>query len=348
MTVRKSGLATLARGLCLLFLVGCGDGADGQAGDAAVAPPERASENFIMPAQLCVDGECFWNANGGAVAEGQRFDDLGDCPTVRTQGIPWEYPLYPTDAEEPRLADEQFARELAWVTEQAEATACSCCHDSRTGSANVYDIAAGPSWVSAMTDRGLMMAAGIIDTDVLGAFAPEDNHGFDRYTTIFPTTNVDRFRQFFLDELDHRGVTEDEIETAEPLGGPLTENALDVAEPCAEGTGVDADGALHWPGGGIRYAWILEADAVNPGVPPNLDVPAGTLWHAAVHHDDDVLRPGELVYSTAPAGAAQVFPPAEQAPVVLLADSEYRLFLLRDHGQYLLKNCNFVYPIAAP
>ncbi len=353
-TLRAGTWALVTCGSWLLLSVGCGSEANSAADaapDATTAPPERASDNFIMPEKFCPDDDpqqCFWNANGGCVAPGQVFAEHGECAVVRTQGIPWQRLVRPPAAEEPRLADPAFARELAWVTEQVEACACTCCHDSRTGSANIYDVNAGPSWVSAMTDRGLMMAAGIVNTDVLGAFEPGDNHGFDRYTTVFPTTDVARFQKFFRDELAHRGVPPSELEDVEPLGGPLTENSIDVTEPCAKDTGVDASGTVHWRGGPIRYAWIMEADAANPGIPPNLDLPNGTLWYASVHHEADALTTGQLAYSATPSGATQMYPAAGESPQQLTPQTNYKLFLLRDHGVYLLENCSFTYPIPTP
>ncbi len=318
--------------------------------DASPEPPERASDHFMMPQKACVDGGdwCFWNANGGAVPAPERFLDHGDCPTVRTQGIPWQRAVNAAADTEPRLDDPAFASEFAWVTEQVEATACMCCHDSDSGSANIYDVSAEPFWPSAMTNRGLMMAAGIINTDVLGAFPPDDNHGFDRYTTVFPTADVERFQQFFLAELEHRGVTQADIDNAGDLGGPLTENALDPTERCADGVGIDASGVVHWPGGSVRYAWVLEPDAVNPGTPPNLDRPVGTIWQASVYHEDDALGPGELAYSSAPAGATQTVPPASDGLPALVDGETYKLFLIPDHGEYLLQNCTFTYPVPTP
>lgn len=349
-------MGTWLRGVlwgALSVLVGCHEAGDPVASESdagAMAAPPKASEHFMMPFKSCAEGDefCFWNANGGCVPAGERFDEHGSCETVRTQGIPWTRPVRPPSPAEPRLSDPKFAAELEWVTEQVEACACVCCHDSDTGSANIYDVSDGASWVSAMTDRGLMMGAGRIDTTVLGAFPPDDNHGFDRYTTVFPTTDVERFSQFFMDELAYRGVTEATIANTDPLGGPLTENMEEETQACRDGVGIDATGAIHWPGGEVRYAWVLEPGSANPGTPPNLDVPVGTIWQASVHHEDVGIKPGRLLYSAMPAGARQTYPLADEGAPPLEEGATYKLFLMPDHGQYRWVNCRFDYPIEAP
>jgi len=312
--------------------------------------PERASENFIMPFETCPDESewCFWNANGGCVPEGERFVDWGDCPTVRTQGIPWTASVNPAADSDPRLSDPDYTAELTWVTAQANAAACVCCHSSDTGSANVFDISVGPTWVSTFTNRGVMMAAGIVTSDELGAFRPEDNHGFDRYTTMFPTTDVERFRRFFLEELDHRQVSQEEIDSVRPLAGPLSGNTVSETTSCSTGVGIDAQGVFHWKGTAIRYAWVQRPDAANPGIPPNLDLPENTIWQASVHHENPAIPPGSLVYSAKPPGAEQTYPAEDAGLPTLTAGETYKLFLLPDHGQYLLENCTFVYPIDTP
>ena len=308
--------------------------------------PEKASDHYIMPYQTCTDDWCFWDANGGAVPPGERFLDYGNCAVVRTQGMPWTSPVHPPSTSDPRLEDPAFVEELAWVTEQVEATACSCCHDSDSTSASVFDFSQGPVWISSMTNRGVMMGAGIVNTDVLGAFAPEDNHGYDRYTSVFPTTDVERLTRFFLNELEYREVPQEEIDSVPPLTGPQAENRDRETTPCDPGVGVDSQGAIHWNVGGARYAWVMETTAVNPGSPANLHLPEGTLWHGLVHHEDPALESGQFMVSTDPAGARQLYPdPATTEAPALVEGQEYKLSLMRDHGFPLKANCIFTYPI---
>ena len=55
--------------------------------------------------------------------------------------------------------------ELAWVTEQVEASACVCCHTNRAsknGSSD-WNIEEGPIWTDTVSDLGLAILAGYAD-----------------------------------------------------------------------------------------------------------------------------------------------------------------------------------------
>ncbi|HIF94851.1 MAG TPA: hypothetical protein EYQ60_17255 [Myxococcales bacterium] len=77
-----------------------------------------------------------------------------------------------------------------------------------------------------------------------------------------------------------------------------------------------------------RYLYVLSADADNPGLPPNLDLPDGTLWRADVLYDVDPFASG-VAYGVLPAGALQRHPKSV-APLDLVSGQQYYLYVLRD------------------
>jgi hypothetical protein len=91
--------------------------------------------------------------------------------------------------DDPRLSDEAYLAELAWVTEQVEASGCVCCHDSKVlgKQAGEWDIRLGPLWLDSLPDTGLALFAGLADSSTLGAYHPEDNNGFNRDITGIPS-----------------------------------------------------------------------------------------------------------------------------------------------------------------
>ena len=95
------------------------------------------------------------------------------------------------------------------------------------------------------------------------------------------------------------------------------------------GEGVDADGTITWTGGDARYVYVLEADARSPTVPPNLDIPEGTLWRIDVPSDGDPVRSGEVVFGDVPSGTTQRVPAAGD-PAALVPGTSYYLYASRD------------------
>jgi hypothetical protein len=93
--------------------------------------------------------------------------------------------------------------------------------------------------------------------------------------------------------------------------------------------GVDAAGKVTWQGGGARYVYVLDLGSENPGVPPNLDLPAGTRWRVDIPPDGDPLKSGAVTYGATPGGAAQAFPKSG-APAALAPGQGYYLYVLRD------------------
>lgn len=333
----------LARTDCEAYADGVFDPAPRCAPD--VAPlPELPGPGVFVPAYLdcrpsddpdqpgmSEDGSVCTNTIISACTEpGRRYEEYASCDVVRTQR-----PYYPfrreveTDPEDPRLDDEEYLGEVAWIAEQVEACACTCCHSESGAPAGTSDwyIDAGPLWIDTVSDSGLAMFGGYIDSNSLGVMPAEENFGFDRIETGLPTTDTERLQRFILAELERRGISADEAEAYPAFGGPF--GAQDAFEPraCTGTDGFGDDGTLRWPGN-ARYVYVLETTAANPGVPPSRDLPDGTLWRLDVPAGQPALRSG-IPYGEVPEGAFQRVPFNAPAPE-LEAGKEYYIYVLAD------------------
>lgn len=286
---------------------------------------------------------CTHNSIAGCTEPGKNFADYASCEVVKTQRPFWPAPpAGTTDPADPRLSDPAFMSELAWVTSQIEASGCVCCHDSSRseGKAGQWDIAAPGIWTDSLSDDGLALFTGLADSSVLGAYPASDNHGFDRTETGVPTNDTARMRAFFLAELERRGITQEEAASVPPFGGPIYEATIKVPEPCFNDQGVAPDGTVNWFGGPARYVYILEQGSKNPGVPPNLDLPQGTVWRLDVLASAEAVSSG-ILYGTTPEGSFQAFPEASLAPKLVPGET-YQIVTLWDMG-LVSTNCLFTY-----
>ncbi|MFO0680153.1 MAG: proteinase inhibitor [Polyangiaceae bacterium] len=287
---------------------------------------------------------CTTVSMAGCTEAGKYYPDYASCDVVRTQRPYWPArPANVPDANDPRLADADFMRELAWVTEQVRASACTCCHDSTQapmGPSQWY-VDAKPIWTDTVSNGGAALFAGLADSSVLGAYAAKDNNGFQRDFTGLPSTDGPRMRAFFVKELARRGISEEEAKATPPFGGPLYAMQKTPPAACDPGTGVDAEGKIVWSAPGTaRYVYVLDRGSENPGVPPNLDKPAGTRWRLDVLASRDALGPG-FSYGTTPDGSFQALPETGRAPA-LVAGTTYQLAVYRDVA-FPLVNCLFEY-----
>ena len=301
-----------------------------------------AATIFQWPTQTCVpalpgepvgatNGEvCTWNLISGSTEEGRSYADYGSCEIVYTNR-----PYYPLGAweeppaQDPRYEDPVWLAESEWVASQVRSSACSCCHsDAASLGSSRWSIDAGPGWVDTMSEEGLALFAGHTDSSTLGAFDPADNNGFDRVNSAMPTTDVPRMLAFFQSELDHRGVTDAYIQSLPDIGGPLILQRDFVPEACGVGEGMDIYGNLIWNGGDARYLYVLLPGSANPGLPPNLDLPDGTVWRADVLYDVAAF-PSGVAHGVLPAGALQRYPESG-APAALVSGQQYYLYVLRD------------------
>ncbi len=310
--------------------------------------PDDIGTVFVPFELMCLEEEseqekCTWQAIGGCAPEGELFTDYASCNPVLTQRPYAPVPAsgFETDASDPLRSDEAYLAEVEWVRSQAKSCGCVCCHeDGETPSgAAVWDTDKEGIWTDDWNPRGLAMGAGWLDSSALGAFDAVDNNGFDRSVTVLPTTDVERMVQFFEGELARRGYVPEDFNNAEPIGGPLYEQTLYQPTACENGEGVKLDGQIMWSGGGARYVYVLSAEANSPGVPPNFDLPEGTLWKVDVDHQSPAIN--ELSYGALPANTRQAFP-LEGSPVTLEQGQSYYLYVLRDIAAPLTR-CLFTY-----
>jgi hypothetical protein len=327
--------------------------------EGEIGPPPTGGYGdtpFVQPYQVCTDplpGEapgqsdgkvCTWTLISGCTEAGRNFADYASCADVRTQrpyyGSPEEADTAPDD---PRLTDEDYLAELAWAKSQVQAAACACCHSTALApdGPSWWYIEAEPIWIDSVRDSGLAMMAGLAGSDALGAFPAADNNGFDRTTLGLPTTDIPRMQAFLLGEWARRGYGPEDGGLFEDFGGPILDQLLYEPGPCEDGEGVAADGTVTWTGGDARYLYVLAADAANPGVPPNLDEPAGTLWLVDVATASDPF-PSGVGYGELTGDLRQRIP-AEGSPPALAAGGTYYLYVLRDIG-FPLARCLFTAP----
>lgn len=290
------------------------------------------------PAGQSANGNvCTWEMISASTELGRDFGDYASCDRVRTQR---PYYAAPTEAnaerEDARLNDPAYFADVAWAKQQITASACVCCHSSRApqGPSNWYLESKG-NFLNSFHGSGLAMGAGWINSVGFGTYPPEQVNGFIRPTeefpnrSIVPTTDPERMVRIFERELAFRGLTKADFADQPYAAGPLDQQRFFRPSACTEGEGVDAAGALRWKGGKARYVYVLERDAASPTVPPNLDLPTGTLWRLDVASTDPAISSGSVQYGQIPAGVSQRFPP-EGTPQPLVTGREYYLYVLAD------------------
>jgi hypothetical protein len=313
-------------------------------GGVITEPPPATGGVFIPPALVCEDPHpgdvgatddqvCTWEAISACTEEGKEYTDYASCDPVYTQRPYVAYEaVSDTSDDDPRYDDDDFQVELDWVTDQVEACACGCCHiaeASPEGPSGWYLEAPG-IWTDTLDDDAVAMLAGWIDSTAFGAYPPADNNGFDRDTTGLPTSDVPRMTAFWETELTRRGFDATDFADARPFGGPLYDQLIYEPLACDDGEGVAADGTVTWGGGEARYVYVLEAGSANPTVPPNLDLPEGTLWRLDVDYTGAPVETG-LAYGAVLANTVQRWPESG-APTALVAGQTYYLYVLRDVG----------------
>ncbi len=331
----------------------CTQETEPQSPDAGFAP---SSQVFIQPTRRCqapLEGQepgqspggevCTWQGIAGATEEGRSFRDYADCEIVRTQR-PY-YPMPPAadgSKEDPRMEDEDYLEELAWVRGQIDASGCSCCHSNAAPKGPVrWTIDVPGNWMQTLSDRDVAALADLISTEMFGRFPPDQNNNFIRAGGI-PSTDPQRAINFFTQELNYRGLSAENFVNAPPTGGPLLEQEAFEPQPCQHGEGVRSDGTIFWQGGPARYIYVLETRSKNPTVPPNLDIPEGILWRLDVHHTAGPLAPGKVSYGdSSRSGTNQKYPLKGAAPE-LESGRQYYLYISRDVVQPITR-CLFTY-----
>jgi hypothetical protein len=347
----KTGCEVFAGGT---FYAGevCGGGGGGGSGGGSAAAV------FVQPYQVCKDplpGEapgngpngqvCTWTIISGSTEENRRYDDYASCADVLTQR-----PYYAVGANgetppnDPRLSDAAYMAEVEWARKQVESSACVCCHSTASapnGATSDWYIESPGIWLDSLGDGGLAMMAGLAASDALGAFPAEENNGFDRTTLGVPTNDIPRMQALLLAEWERRGFTPEQGADFPPFGGPLVDQQLYEPSACPDGIGVSAEGTVSWSGGAARYVYVLAPDSANPGVPPNLDEPVGTLWFTDVPSASPAFDSG-ISYGEVSGERRQRIPETGQ-PSPLVSGDTYYLYALRDIAVPITR-CLFVAP----
>lgn len=310
-------------------------------------PPELVCKDPIAgePTGNSEGGKvCTWTAVGGCTEPGRKYTEYGSCVDVYTQRPYYPVPPSPAaDDPDPRMDDPAYVAEVDWIKEQVESCACVCCHqDSITPKgAGVWDIEGENNWINTFTPYGLAFAGGFIPSWPLGAYPEEENNGFDRSITGLPTTDVARMQAFFAAELEHRGMSAADFADDEPTPSIFYDQHTYEPGKCDAGIGVAADGKITWTDGPARYVHVLEDGSGNPGVPPNLDLPDGTVWKLDVRPESSAVKSGELTFGKVPPGADQAFP-QDGAATALTSGKTYYLYVQADIGIPITR-CTFAY-----
>jgi hypothetical protein len=343
---QKLGCETFGGGTWLPDEPCKGDIPDPPAG-TVFQPPELVCTDPIAgePAGASADGKvCTWGMISGCTEPGRRFVDYASCDDVYTQRPYYPVPPPPdAGAADARMGDPAYVAELDWVKSQVEACACVCCHQESVTpqGAGVWDIEGEGNWINTFTPYGLAFAGGFIPSWPLGAYPADENNGFDRSATGLPTTDVARMQAFFAAELEHRGTSPADYAGSDPTPAFFYEQHTYVPGACESGVGVAADGTMTWSDGSARYVYVLEEGSDNPGVPPNLDLPQGTVWKLDVRPESSAVKSGGVTFGAVPSGADQAFPKDGAAPA-LTPGKTYYLYVLADVGIPITR-CTFTY-----
>jgi hypothetical protein len=345
-------------------LTGCPD----EWADYDIQPPPASARvwldesPFVPQAKACVSADavdvpegtqleggelCVWEFFSGNVPAGLQFTDVASCGPVFSQGPGWfTKPQRVYESPASLLDDEQWVAEAEWVKSQIHAGGCSCCHASSSGSGNTsgFDFDAPGVFTDSMTNSQLSMSAGMNDMHQLfGAFDAADNHGFQRDLTIWASTDPERMRAFFEGEFERRGGGQQDLDEAQAAFDALFGQVVEDTGPCVtEFEGVRDDGTIYWNGDGtVRRVWIMEEGTPSPAFPPNLDLPAGTLWALYVDVDGEPIANDTLRIGDVPTGSTQQVPAMGMPQLV--DGTTYKIYANRDVmvGQTL--NCTFTW-----
>lgn len=346
----KFGCETFARG----SWIPAGECLSPKAGE-----PQPKSQGIVPATRNCVDplpgqapGQspggkvCTWESISGSTENGRLFQDYASCEKIRAQGRPYfPYPIREGATEpDPRLEDPVYVTELNWVKSQIEASSCVCCHSSAApeGPSNWYLEQPG-NFMNGFFDRGLTFGSHWLDSSSFGAYRPEENNGFERVISGFPSVDGPRMKRFFEQELAHRGLTREDFKGAKHFGGPLHDQRFYQPQACAPGQGIAADGTISWTGGPARYVYVLKAGSLSPTAPPYLDLPEGTMWRVDVDPYDPPVASATLKYGRSSAEAAQNFPENQMPPEALVSGNSYYLYVTKDVIAPITR-CVFVAP----
>ena len=319
--------------------------------DTACVPADTVS---ALPegTALVTDGDgqewlCVQEMFNGNAPEGMKYNEVASCEAPFTQGPPWfTQPGRVYVSDDALLEDTAFVAELDWVQSQVESSGCGCCHASTIGSGHTsgFDMGAPGVWTDSLTNAQLLMGAGRFEEHLLfGRFDPADNHGFDRSQTLFASTDPARMRAFFEAEFARRNGTDADVEAAQRQFDALFGNLSDVPAACVAPYEGLLDGRLTWNGDDtVRQIYIAAEDSPTPAFPPDLNIPAGTVWALYIDNDGAPVASGSLAIGDVPEKSRQIVP-ADGSPPALVDGQTYRLIATEDIMLSRPLDCTFVY-----
>ncbi len=280
---------------------------------------------------------CVWSGLHGATEEGLEYRNETTCDLAMRQRV---YVPVPPNARwgqpDARLQDPAYVAEETWVKSQVRSQSCTCCHSNAVASGGaVFGVDREGSFANQFNDLGLAQAAGWVSSVALGAWPAAKNNGFQKSDldhpdhSIFMSTQPERMKRFFAQELSYRGLTPADFEGKPDGFGPLTEQFKFRPSACEGEEGVGADGVITWGRGRARYVYVLEASARSPTVPPNLDLPEGTVWRLDVPETGVPVSSRSVRYGVTPEGLTQRFPESG-APPALVSGRTYYLAVMAD------------------
>lgn len=312
--------------------------------------PNGYSAPYPYPFESCAPDEnsgryvCVQNSISGAVSSGEAFVEYGNCQVVREQR-PYNFvpPKGGDDPNDPRLQDPEFKKEYDWVVSQIRSVGCACCHTPTAGvPATKWNIDAPGVFIDQLSTFGLAVFSGSnVNFDELSRFTPEENYGYSMEKTAVPTKDPERFRQFFLDEAERRGISMQELAAQRHFpGGIFTFLKNQKTKSCDESVGL-FENRIYWGQRLARYVFIMEKGSENPLGPPSLDTPEGTLWKIRMTPSAAPLTSG-ITYGNVPTSARQQVPALGAAAPELEVGTTYKLYVLEDLLQPIV-NCHFIY-----
>jgi hypothetical protein len=305
---------------------------------------------FPMPRRVCRDpkpGEapgqsangqiCFWEGMHGATEEGREYIDGASCDLAMRQRA---YAPAPPNGRwgqpDSRRENPTYLAEETWVKSQVRSQSCTCCHSNAVPSGGaVFGVDREGSFSNQFNDLGLAQAAGWVNSVALGGWPGALNNGFQKSDlehpdhSIFMSTQPERMKRFFEEELTYRGLSRADFEGKPDGFGPLTEQLNFRPAACEGSEGVSAEGLITWGRGRARYVYVLEASARSPTVPPNLDLPEGTVWRLDVPESGTPVGSGTVRYGVVPEGLSQRSPELG-AVMPLVSGRQYYLAVMAD------------------
>ena len=204
---------------------------------------------------------------------------------------------FETPEDDPIRSDDAFLAEVEWAKGQAESCGCVCCHTTGTAPrrCGCFRYSGRRHLDGHLHQTGPRNCCRLDRFESLGAHAAMDNNGFDRSRTGSSNHRRRTHDPILRGRISQAWRDSEEFEGKQPLAAPSQRKQRLSPRHVPQGIGIDATNKISWSGGTARYIYVLEAGAANPGVPPNLDRPDGTIWKIDVEPTAAALKLGYSV-----------------------------------------------------